>query len=37
MRGFDEIFAIAAERKGGPEALNALIDNKTSGRVIGYL
>ena len=26
MRGFDEIFAIAAERKGGPEALNALID-----------
>jgi hypothetical protein len=26
MRGFDEIFFIAAERKGGAEALNALID-----------
>jgi hypothetical protein len=25
MRGFDEIFFIAAERKGGAEALNALI------------
>ena len=26
MRGFDEIFSIAAERKGGSEELNAMIN-----------
>ena len=26
MRSFDEIFTIAADRKGGPDALEALLE-----------